>query len=289
MKVVVIDTNGFLGPEIVTGVEEHGHEPVLVSAASGVDTLIGEGPPRLSPVQPSSSTSRARRRTRTGYPLRTTGSTSMTEPPWKVCAAPRRTFSRQRPQWACDHVALSVVGVERLQDSGCFRALLAREDLIRRSSVPYSVIRATQFFESAGGIADTATHDWNIWVAPVRIRPVLSSEVAALLAHTAAFRPLFGTMEIAGPDEFGLDTFIRATLRPQPMTPAACPPTPAALVSVAAFATATSSRAPTPTSRPSWATQEPPCPRAVLRGAACGMRCRASRTLSADATRRCAG
>ncbi|MFC8248189.1 SDR family oxidoreductase [Streptomyces chartreusis] len=110
------------------------------------------------------------------------------------------------------HVALSVVGVDRMGTEGAFRALRWKEQMVARSGVPYSIIRSTQVFETVDDVAEAATEDWIVWLPPVRTRPVAGEEVATLLAHTAAFSPLQGVKEVAGPEQFRLDTFVRQAL-----------------------------------------------------------------------------
>jgi uncharacterized protein YbjT (DUF2867 family) len=213
MKVVVIDAGGSTGAEIVARVNEHGNEADLLSASSGVNILTGEGLPEAlencSVVVDLS-----------GPPSLDDG--VLTEDFGLVideeavmqtlCRSTTNLVSAAAAAGVKHYVALSVVGVDRLRESGYFRALYAKEALIRQSRIPYSIIRTTQLFESAGDIAEAATEDWSIWVAPVQIRPVSCADVATLVAHTASFRPLLGVREIAGPDEFGLDTFVRAAL-----------------------------------------------------------------------------
>jgi uncharacterized protein YbjT (DUF2867 family) len=110
------------------------------------------------------------------------------------------------------HVALSVVGTQRLGDSGYIRAKIAQEELIRSSPVPYSIVRATQFFEFAQGIAYTATEDTTVRIPPVFIQPIASADVAKMVARTAAGRPLNGVVQIGGPQKLWFDEFIRAGL-----------------------------------------------------------------------------
>ncbi|TQJ92661.1 hypothetical protein FBY22_3561 [Streptomyces sp. SLBN-31] len=104
------------------------------------------------------------------------------------------------------------VGVDRIGTEGAFRALRWKEQMVARSEVPYSIIRSTQVFETVDDVAEAATEDWIVWLPPVRTRPVAGEEVATLLAHTAAFSPLQGVKEIAGPRQFRLDTFVRQAL-----------------------------------------------------------------------------
>ncbi|MBT2413578.1 hypothetical protein J7I94_23950, partial [Streptomyces sp. ISL-12] len=110
------------------------------------------------------------------------------------------------------HVCLSAVGADRIT-GGVFPALKAREALLQRSGTSYSVLRATQTYEAAEDIADAGTEDWIVWVPPAEVRPVSLTDVATLLAHTAVSRPLNGVLEIAGPEQFGLDAFVRTALR----------------------------------------------------------------------------
>ncbi len=110
------------------------------------------------------------------------------------------------------HVALSVVGTERLQESGYFRAKQAQEELIKASGIPWSIVHATQFFEFMKGIAESATEGDTVRLAPVKIRPVHSDDVAATVGRTAVGTPVRGVVEVAGPDTFQLDELIRRGL-----------------------------------------------------------------------------
>jgi uncharacterized protein YbjT (DUF2867 family) len=111
------------------------------------------------------------------------------------------------------HVALSVVGTERLQESGYFRAKMAQEKLIKSSSIPYSIVHATQFFEFVKSIADLATDGGRVGLAPVLIQPIAARDVASAVARVAVGTPLNGIVEIAGPEQFRLDDLIRQDLR----------------------------------------------------------------------------
>ena len=110
------------------------------------------------------------------------------------------------------HVALSVVGTERLQESGYFRAKLAQEKLIRESGIPNSIVHATQFFEFVNGIADSATDGNTVRLSHALIQPIAADAVASAVARTAVGEPINGTIEIAGPEQFGLDELIRKGL-----------------------------------------------------------------------------
>jgi len=111
------------------------------------------------------------------------------------------------------HVALSVVGTDRLQESGYFRAKMAQEKLIKGSSIPYSIVHATQFFEFVKSIADLATEGSQVRLAPMLIQPMAADDVASTVAKVAVAKPLTGTVEIGGPEQFRLDDLIRQDLR----------------------------------------------------------------------------
>ncbi|WP_316784965.1 SDR family oxidoreductase [Streptomyces sasae] len=213
MKVVVIGDGGSIEVEAVARVKDHGNDVELVSDSSGVNILTGAG---LSEALENCSVVVDL----SGPPSLDDG--VLTEDCGLVideeavmqtlCRSTTNLLSAAVAAGVKHYVALSVVGVDRLREGGYFRALYAKEALIRQSRIPYSIIRTTQLFESACDIAEAATEDWIIWVAPVQIRPVSCAEVATLVAHTASFRPLLGVREIAGPDELRLDTFVRAAL-----------------------------------------------------------------------------
>jgi uncharacterized protein YbjT (DUF2867 family) len=111
------------------------------------------------------------------------------------------------------HVALSVVGTDRLLQSGYFRAKLAQEDLIKASNVPYTIVRSTQFFEFVDGIAQSATDGQTVRLSPAHIQPIVSDDVAAALAEVTLGAPVNGMIEIAGPERLGLDELVRRFLR----------------------------------------------------------------------------
>src|SRR5262249_27967630 len=111
------------------------------------------------------------------------------------------------------HVAVSIVGIERLPENGYFRAKVAQEKLIKESSIPYSIVRATQFFEFVKGIADEATQGNTVRLSPMLIQPTAGDDVASAIYRVAVATPLNGTVEIAGPEPFHIDELIRQTLR----------------------------------------------------------------------------
>jgi uncharacterized protein YbjT (DUF2867 family) len=111
------------------------------------------------------------------------------------------------------HVALSVVGTDRLLASGYFRAKMAQENLIKASRIPYTIVRATQFFEFVGGIAQSATDGQTIRLPPVRMQPIASDDIAAELADVAEAEPLHGVVDLAGPEPIRMDELVRRFLR----------------------------------------------------------------------------
>ncbi|GGQ94470.1 SDR family oxidoreductase [Streptomyces pilosus] len=200
MKVVVIGGTGLIGSKTVDRLRAEGHEAVPAAPGTGVNTLTGEGLAEVLRgasvvVDVSNSPSFADDavmeffRTSTANLLRAGAEAGVTH-----------------------HVALSVVGTDRLQESGYFRAKQAQENLVRESGLPYSLVRATQFFEFMTGIADMATEGNTVRLSPARIQPIHSDDVAAAVARTAVGTPVEGTVEVAGPEAFGLDEIIRTTL-----------------------------------------------------------------------------
>ncbi|MEV5900764.1 SDR family oxidoreductase [Streptomyces sp. NPDC052127] len=213
MKVVVFDGGGPTAAQTAQRVKDHGHEVAVVSASTGADALTGVG---LADTLTGCSVVIDL----SGPPSLDDG--TLTEEDGLVIdedAVLARVGHSTADLLAAEaavgvehHVSLSVVGVERVREEGAFRALQAQEEMIRRSGIPYSIVRATQLFESVEEIATAATQDWIVWVPPVEVRPVACAEVATLLAHTAAFKPWNSAREIAGPEQFRLDTFVRVAL-----------------------------------------------------------------------------
>jgi uncharacterized protein YbjT (DUF2867 family) len=201
MKIVVIGGTGLIGSKLVTRLEEDGHEAVAASPNSGVNTLTGEG---LAEVL-------------AGAAVVVDVSNS---PSFEDAAVLRFFDTSTRNLLASEatagvghHVALSVVGTERLSESGYFRAKIAQEHLIKASSIPYSIVQATQFFEFVKSIADAATEGNTVRLAPVLIQPMAADDVASAVARVAVGAPLNGTIEVAGPEQFRLDALIRRGLR----------------------------------------------------------------------------
>ncbi len=200
MKIVVIGGTGLIGSTVVARLGEHGHQAVPAAPSTGVDTVTGEGLKEVLQgadvlVDVSNSPSFADDdvmaffRTATGNLVDAAGEAGVGH-----------------------YVALSVVGSERLPGSGYLRAKVAQEALIRDACLPCTIVRATQFFEFAGGIADTATTDGVVRLPGGGVQPIAAAEVAAAVGRAATGAPVGGTIEIGGPEVFGLDEWVRTVL-----------------------------------------------------------------------------
>lgn len=200
MKVVVIGGTGLIGSKLVGKLNEHGHEAVPAAPNTGVNTLTGEG---LDEVLQGAS-----------VVVDVSNSPSFEDDAvmefFRTSTA--NLLKAEADAGVNHHVALSVVGTERLQDSGYFRAKQAQEELIKDSGIPYSIVHATQFFEFMKGIAAAATDGDTVRLAPAKIQPIHSDDVAAAVGRTAVGTPLNGVVEVAGPDTFQLDELIRKGL-----------------------------------------------------------------------------
>ncbi|WP_035355050.1 SDR family oxidoreductase [Edaphobacter aggregans] len=200
MKIVVIGGSGLIGSKLVNKLREHGHEAVAASPNSGVNTLTGEG---LDEALKGAS-------------VVVDVSNS---PSWEDAAvmnffetSTRNLLAAEAAAGVGHHVALSVVGTERLLESGYFRAKIAQENLIKASSIPYSIVRATQFYEFVKGIADLSTKDNEIHLPPALIQPMAAEDVASAIARIAVGPPVNGLVEVGGPEQFRLDELIRKGL-----------------------------------------------------------------------------
>jgi uncharacterized protein YbjT (DUF2867 family) len=200
MKIVVIGGSGLIGSKLVTKLREHGHEAVAASPKSGVNTLTSEGlAEALKGASVVIDVSNA--------------------PSWEDSAvmkffetSTRNLLASETAAGVGHHVALSVVGSERLLESGYFRAKIAQENLIKGSSIPYSIVRATQFFEFVKGIADFSADGNTVRLPPVLIQPMASDDVASAVGRVALGAPVNGTVEVGGPEKFRLDELIRRAL-----------------------------------------------------------------------------
>lgn len=200
MKIVVIGGTGMIGSKLVAFLGEHDHEAVPASPNTGVNTLTGEG---LADVL-------------TGAAVVIDVSNS---PSFEDAAvlnffetSTGNLLAAEAEAGVGHHVALSVVGTDRLPENGYFRAKLAQESLIEKSSIPFSIVHATQFHEFVRGIADTSTVDGKVRIAPVLFQPIAGIDVAQNVGKVAMGEPLNGRMEIAGPERFQMDEFFRNVL-----------------------------------------------------------------------------
>ena len=200
MKIVVIGGTGLIGSKLVKKLHDQGHETVAASPDTGVNTLTGEG---LAEALKGAS-------------VVVDVSNS---PSWEDAAvmkffdtSTRNLLKAEAAGGVKHHVALSVVGTDRMLQSGYFRAKLAQENLIKASSIPYSIVHATQFFEFAKGIADLSTAGNKIPLPPVLFQPIAADDVATAVARVAMAAPVNGTVEVGGPEQFRLDEFIRRYL-----------------------------------------------------------------------------
>ncbi|WP_458114259.1 SDR family oxidoreductase [Arthrobacter sp. R1-13] len=200
MKIVVIGGTGLIGSKLVSKLREHGHEAVAASPDRGVNTLTGEG---LADVLQGADTV-----------------VDVSNSPSFEDAAVLNFFTTstgnqlaaEKEAGVRHHVALSVVGTERLLESGYFRAKIAQEKLIKESGLPYSIVHATQFFEFVKSIAQAATEGNTVRLSPALIQPMAAEDVATAVARTAVGSPQNATVEVAGPEQFGLDELIRKGL-----------------------------------------------------------------------------
>lgn len=200
MKIVVIGGTGLIGSKVVAKLGERGYEAVAASPASGVNTLTGEG---LAEVLKGAS-----------IVVDVSNSPSFEDAAvlefFKTSTG--NLLAYEAAAGVGHHVALSIVGTDRLPDSGYMRAKVAQETLIKESLIPYSIVRATQFFEFGKRIADSFTKGSTVRVPPVRFQPMAADDVASVVAKVAMGSPLNGTVEIAGPDQFRFDEFISRDL-----------------------------------------------------------------------------
>ena len=200
MKIIVIGGTGLIGSKVVTKLRESGFEAVAASPNSGVNTLTGEG---LAEVL-------------TGASVVVDVSNSPSFEDAAVLAffetSTGNLLAAEAAAGVRHHVALSVVGTERLTASGYFRAKRAQEKLIKGGAISYTIVHATQFFEFLKSIADAATDNNTVRLAPVLIQPMAADDVATAVARVAVGAPVNGTVEVAGPERFRLDELVRRYL-----------------------------------------------------------------------------
>jgi len=200
MKIVVIGGSGLIGRNLVKRLREGGHDAVAASPASGVDTLTGAG---LAEALKGAQ-----------VVVDVTNSPSFEDAAvlkfFETSA--RNLLPAEAAAGVGHHVALSVVGADRAPDSGYMRAKVAQEKAIKAATVPYTIVRATQFFEFIGAIADGSTEGKTVRLPPALMQPIAANDVAAALADISVGRPLNGTIEVAGPEAIRMDELARRFL-----------------------------------------------------------------------------
>src|SRR5262245_15368886 len=200
MKVVVIGGSGLIGSKLVIKLREQGHEAIAASPNSGVNTVTGEG---LADALKGAS-------------VVVDVSNS---PSWEDAAvlkffetSTRNLLTHEAAEGVGHHVALSVVGTDRLSESGYFRAKIAQENLIKNSAIPYTIVHATQFFEFLKSLADISSVGDKVRLPPVLFQPMAADDVATGVGRIAVGSPVNGIVEIGGPEQFRLDELVRRRL-----------------------------------------------------------------------------
>lgn len=200
MKIIVIGGTGLIGTKVVKSLLDKGHEAVAASPSKGINSVTGEGlTEALVGAQVVVDVANA--------------------PSWEDKAvleffktSGRNLLAAEAAVGVGHHVALSVVGTDRLLASGYFRAKMAQENLIKASSIPYTIVRATQFFEFVSSIAQLATEGETVRLPAAMMQPIVSDDVAAAMAKAALAEPLNGTIDLAGPEQIRMDELVRQFL-----------------------------------------------------------------------------
>jgi len=201
MKIVIIGGTGLIGTKLVNNLRQQGHQVVVASPSRGINSVTGEG---LAAALVGAQ-----------VVVDVTNS-----PSWEDKAvleffetSTRNLLAAEAVAGVRHHIALSVVGTERLLASGFFRAKLAQEKLIQASPIPYTIVRATQFFEFVGSIANSATDGQTVRLPSALLQPIVSDDVATALAGVAVAEPLNSMVELAGPEAIPLDEVVRQFLK----------------------------------------------------------------------------
>lgn len=201
LKIVVIGGSGLIGTKLVNNLRELGHEPVAASPKSGVNAVTGEGLAAALAgaqvvVDVANSPSFEDRAVLEFFQKST-----------------RNLLAAEAAAGVSHHVALSVVGADRVPDSGYLRAKVAQENLIIASKIPHTIVRATQFFEFVNGIAHVATEGSTVRLPSAMMQPIAADDVAAALTRVVLEEPVNGMVEIAGPEKIRQDELVRKFLR----------------------------------------------------------------------------
>jgi uncharacterized protein YbjT (DUF2867 family) len=201
MKVVVIGGSGLIGTKVVAKIRQAGHEVIAASPATGINTITGEG------------LAEALSNTDVVVDLANSPSFEDAAVMEFFRTAGRNLLTAELAARVKHHVALSIVGVDLMQDSGYMRAKRAQEDLIRQSGVPYTIVRSTQFFEFMAGIASQAAEGDIVHISDVQFQPIAAEDVATFVAQAALAAPINGITEIAGPVRFLMPEIIARYLQ----------------------------------------------------------------------------
>jgi uncharacterized protein YbjT (DUF2867 family) len=200
MKIVVIGGTGLVGSQVVAKLSGHGHEAIAAAPNTGVNTLTGEGLPEVlegaDVVVDVSNSPSFEDAAVLDFFTTSTGN----------------LLAAEKAAGVGHHVALSVVGTERMADKGYFKAKAAQEQLIAESGIPYSIVHATQFFEFIKAIAELATDGDTVRLPPVLFQPMASEDVAKAVGRTAVGDPINGIVETGGPEKFRMDELVRQAL-----------------------------------------------------------------------------
>ncbi|MEY9784405.1 SDR family oxidoreductase [Sinorhizobium fredii] len=201
MKIVIIGGTGLIGSKTVDRLRKQGHEVIAASPNTGVNTITGEG--------------LAEALAGTDVVIDLANSPSFEDKAVMEFfeTSGRNLLAAEKVAGVKHHIALSVVGTERLQESGYFRAKLAQERLITASSLPYTIVHSTQFMEFLGGIAQSGTVGETVHLSPAYVQPIASDDVADAMADVALARPVNGTIEIAGPERSRLSDLVGRYLK----------------------------------------------------------------------------
>jgi len=201
MKIVVIGGTGLIGSKVVSNLRQNAHEVVAAAPNTGVNTITGEG--------------LAEALAGTEVVIDVANSPSFADDAVMAFfkTSGRNLLAAEAEAGVRHHVALSVVGTDRVPDSGYLRAKAAQEELIKASGIPYTIVRSTQFFEFLDGIANSSTQNGEVRVSPAHVQPIASDDVATLVAKVATMVPVNGMIELAGPERVSLDDIVRRYLQ----------------------------------------------------------------------------
>jgi uncharacterized protein YbjT (DUF2867 family) len=200
MKVVVVGGTGLIGSKVVADLRARGHEAIAASPGTGVDVVTGAG--LKEALEGASAVIDV-----------------MNAPSWAdqdvldfFTTTTSNLLAAETVTGVTHHVAVSIVGADRLPDGGYLRAKVAQEALIEQGAIPFTIVRSTQFFEFLRGIADSATDDGVVRASPAKLQPIAADDVATFVTDAALAAPVNGRVEIAGPEAIGLDVLLRTVL-----------------------------------------------------------------------------